>query len=185
MTISKLGEDRVLLVLGDRDMDELALDFAVMSMENAHSRRVILRLTALACRKSGIDISGKRLSIEAMQMTDCCYILVTVGNEPRRYRLKRIRRGGGCCWRFEDCAAFLGAVEALYRRGLLKTRNAAYEKGGAYYLIFERFRLPEQTRGALSEFGEYVGGALCCAHIREHGRALCAHNAVSSIGRFL
>ena len=184
MTISKLSKHRVLLVLGGKDMEELALDFAVMSMENAHSRRVILRLTRLACSKSGVDISGKRLSIEALQLTDCCYILVTIGLEPKRYRLKRIKRSG-VCWRFDDCAAFLGAVEALYCCGFSKTENAAYEKGGAYYLIFKHYRLPKRARGVLSEFGMYAGGALSCAQIREHGKELCGHNAVSKIGHSL
>ncbi len=54
MTINRLDGERVLVVLGGKDMTDFALDFKKMSLQNAHARKVLLRLTRLACRKSGI-----------------------------------------------------------------------------------------------------------------------------------
>ena len=182
MTISKLGEDRVLLVLGDRDMDELALDFAVMSMENAHSRRVILRLTTLACRKSGIDARGKRLSVEALMMGEGCCFLVTVKEKRRRYVRRRL---GESCFEFETAADFLNAVEAAYRQGYCLAKNAAYERSGRYYLLFDYPAVPRSLRRVFGEFALCRQGPLFSAHIREHGNLVCPRNAVATIGRFL
>ena len=179
MTINRLDERRVLVVLADRDMSDFALSFAEMGMDNAHSRRIILRLTKLACRKTGIDTRGKRLSVEALMMGEGCYLLVTVKGITRRYRLKR---GGGVCFRFEGCSEFLGAVEAAYRRGFMCAKNAAYVRGGVYYLLFGYPALPKALRGLLSEFGTLTGGALKCAQIREHAEVICPRKAISVIG---
>ncbi len=68
MTINRLDGERVLVVLGGKDMTDFALDFKKMSLQNAHARKVLLRLTRLACRKSGIDTNGKRVNVEALTM---------------------------------------------------------------------------------------------------------------------
>ena len=182
MTINRLDERRVLVVLADSDMSDFALNFAEMGMDNAHSRLIILRLTKLACRKTGIDTRGKRLSVEALAVEKGCYLLVTVKRIARRYRLKR---GGGVCFSFEGCSEFLGAVEAAYRSGFMCAKNAAYVRGGVYYLLFGYPALPKALRGLLSEFGKLSGGALKCAQIREHARVICPRKAISVIGEKL
>lgn len=179
MTINRLDERRVLVVLADRDMSDFALDFAEMGMDNAHSRLIIMRLTRLACRKTGIDTRGKRLSIEALAVGKGCYLLVTVKRKPRRYRLKS---GGGVCFSFEGCTAFLGAVEAAYRQGFMCAKNAAYQRGGVYYLLFGYPALPKALRGMLGEFGVFSGGALKCAQVRERAEVICPRKAISVIG---
>ena len=153
MTINRLDERRVLVVLADSDMSDFALNFAEMGMDNAHSRLIILRLTKLACRKTGIDTRGKRLSVEALAVEKGCYLLVTV---------KRIAR--------------------RYRSGFMCAKNAAYVRGGVYYLLFGYPALPKALRGLLSEFGTLTGGALKCAQIREHANELCPRKAISVIG---
>ena len=162
MKINRLDEKRVLVVLGGSDMRDFALDFGVMSMSDAHSRKILLRLTRLACLRSGIDTRGKRLNVEAIMLGDGCYLLVTVKNKPRRYRLKR----GG-------------------RRGFNCVKNSACEWNGKYYLIFEYPALPKALAGILSEFGEKRGGALLCARVRERGKVLCARSALTAIGSLM
>ena len=182
MKVSKLDGSRVLVVLGDSEMNDFELDFAAMGLQNDRSRRVLLRLISLACRKSGIDTRGKRVRVEALQMNDGCYLLVTVKHLSQRYRLKR---GGGVCYAFPDCSAFLGAVEAAYRRGFCCAKNAAFFQGGVYYLIFDYPALPKALGSVLSEFGERSGGALKCARIKEHAKLLCPRKALTVIGEKL
>lgn len=182
MTINRLDDRRVLVVLANKDMSDFSLDFAAMDMDNAHARKIILRLTRLACRKSGIDIRGKRLNVEALMMGEGCYLLVTVRKSPRRYRLKR---GGGACFRFDGCTDFLNAVEALYRSGFYSAKTAAYEWNGSYYLVFRYPSVPSAVRRVLTEFSVASGGVLFSAQVRERGRELCAQNAVAYIGRQL
>ena len=182
MTINRLDGERVLVVLGDKDMTDFALDFKKMSLQNAHARKVLLRLTRLACRKSGIDTNGKRVNVEALTMGESCYLLVTVRRRMQRYRLKR---SGGTGYRFESCGDFLNAVEVLYRHCPYAGKNAAYECGGSYYLLFDYPTAPSAVRRILREYAVQRGGALFCASVREKGRELCGGNAVAVIGEKL
>ena len=179
--VSQLDGNRVLVVLGDREMNDFALDFGAMGLSDPHTRKILLRLISLACRKSGIDTHGKRLSVEALQLDSDCYLLVTVSRTPQRWRLKR---SGGIGFRFTDSTAFLNAVEALYRRRCL-TKNTAYTFGGAYYLLFASPALPSVCKRILGEFAEKHGGGLFCARVRELGRVICPGNAVEIIGKHL
>ena len=179
MTINKLDSNRVLVTLGNDEMNGFELDFARMSLEDDRSRRVILRLTRLACRKTGIETRGKRLNIEALMMCDGCYLLVTVKSASKQYRRKR---AGALCFRFESAGAFLGAVEAAYRHSCQMRKNAAYEWNGAYFLLFSYPAIPKALRLTLAEFGEKHGGALACARVKEHGRLLCPQSAIETIG---
>ncbi len=182
MRISKLDTHRVLVVLADRDMCDFELDFDKLSMENDHTRRILLRLTRLACRKTGIDFRGKRMSVEALMMGEGCYLLVTVKAHGHRYTL---RRGAGVCYRFGDVSAFLDAVEAAYRLPYRMAKTAACEWDGAYFLLFEYPAVPKPVHRVLSEFAERRGSGLKCVMVREHGRLLCPQNAVATIGKSL
>lgn len=182
MTITQLDGRRVLVVLGNKDMSDFALDFHKMGMENAHARKILLRLTRLACRKSGIDTRGKRVHIEALPLGEGCYLLVSVNSKTKRYRLKR----GGCrCFVFADSGAFLNAVEAAYRSGCCRSKAAAYAWRGGYALVFDYPALPRALHRLLGEFAETVGGALLGAQVRETGKPLCTRNAVAVIGEKL
>lgn len=182
LTITQLDGQRVLVVLGGKDMSDFALDFREMDMDNAHARKILLRLTRLACRKSGIDTRGKRVHIEALPMGESCYLLVSVNSEPKRYRLKH---GGSRCFVFADVTAFLNAVEAAYRSSYYRAKVAAFAYRGGYALVFDYPSLPRSLCRLLGEFAEASGGALFAAHVRETGKPLCAHNAVTVIGEQL
>ena len=182
LTINKLDGRRVLLVLADKDMTDFRLDFARLGMENEHSRKIIMRLIGLACRKTGIETRGKRLSVEALMFSEGCYFLVTVKEKRRRYVRRRL---GESCFEFETAADFLNAVEAAYRQGYCLAKNAAYERSGRYYLLFDYPAVPRSLRRVFGEFALCRQGPLFSAHIREHGNLVCPRNAVATIGRFL
>ena len=182
LTINKLDESRVLVVLAQRDMSDFALDFQSMDMQDDHSRRILLRLTRLACRKSGIDFHGRQVHIEALTVGQGCYLLVTVRQRKKRFTRKR---GGSVCYEFSDSSTFLNAVEAAYRLGFCTSKNAAYQQNGAYYLLYDYPALPKPLHRLLTEFGKKSGGALFAAHIKEHGIPVCRRCAVETVGRYL
>ena len=182
LTVNRLDERRVLLTLCGRDMSDFKLSFAQLGMDDDHSRRIILRLISLACRKSGIDARGKRLSVEALKMGEGCCFLVTVKEKRRRYIR---RRGSGECFEFECAEDFLNAVEAAYRLNYCLNKNSAYEWAGSYYLIFDYPAVPKPLRRVLGEFSVRRGKALLGARVREQGRELCARGAISVIGAHL
>ncbi len=180
MTVNRLDGNRVLIILADSDMSELSLDYNAMSLGDSHSRRVLLRIMRLACRRSGIITQGRRVNIEAMMMSEGCYLLVTVGSRRGTFRLKE---HGSLCCRLESADELLCAAEALYRGGIYCGKNAAYKKDGAYYLIFDYPCAPAEIKKILSEFAEPPKGGLAAAWVREHGMPLCEKRAIEVIGK--
>ncbi len=73
----------------------------------------------------------------------------------------------------------------LYRHCPYAGKNAAYECGGSYYLLFDYPTAPSAVRRILREYAVQRGGALFCASVREKGRELCGGNAVAVIGEKL
>ncbi len=184
MTVDKLAENRVLIVLCDKDMEDFALDFERLSLNEIHSRKILLRIMQLACRKTGIEITGKSVNIEALTLDDECYILVTV--EEKRHRTYRLKKNDNCvCYQLGESGNFLDAMEKLYRTNVCCNRNSAYLYENEYYLIFDYPSIPKNIRKVLSEYGQKSGGNIVSAKIRENGKVLCNHNAIAQIGQHL
>ena len=184
MTVSRLGEDRVLITLCHKDMDDFLLDFISMSMSDNHSRRVIMRIMQVACRRSGISVSGKSVNVEAMLFGDDCYLLVTVAKK-RRSHTYRLKSSTICaCYKAGNAENMLSLIEKLYRKNVVSSKNAVFELDGDYYIIFDGY-LPLQFRGILSEFAEKKSGSIAAARVREYGNPVCPRNAVMIIGKYL
>lgn len=182
MTVNRLDSNRVLIILGDKDMSDFSLDYNVMSLDDSHSRRILLRIMRLACQKSGVRTEGKRVNIEALMMGEGCYLLVTVGSRRGTYRLKN---GSSICYRLGGSDVFLSAIEALYRQGIYCGKNAAYELNGEYYLIFDYPGVPKALGRVLTEFAEKKGGIIAAARVRERGTPICERSAIAAIGSHL
>lgn len=184
LTVDKLSDDRVLIILGIKEMEDFALDFEKLSLNDLHSRKILLRIMQIACRKTGIETRGKSVSIEALSFDEDCYILVTVTQKSRRtYRVKK--NDESVCYLLGESANFLETVEKLYRQNVYCNRNSAYFYDSRYYLIFDYPTIPKKLRRVLSEYGEKSGGKLAAAKVRENGKLLCRHNAIMQIGRYL
>ncbi len=183
MTVDKLSDNRVLIVLCGKDMEEFSLDFDTMSLNDLHSRKMLLRIMQLACVKYGINISGNRVKLEALSVDGGCYILMTVESPCRRtYRFKS---GESICYHLGTSGNFLDAIDMLYRQKVCCNRNSAYVYDNQYYLIFDYPSIPRKLRRVLSEYGEKRGGALASAKIKEGGKLLCRKNAIAQIGKYL
>lgn len=184
LTVDKLAENRVLIVLCDKDIEDFALDFEKLSLNELHSRRILLRIMQIACRKTGIETTGKSISIEALSFENEYYILVTV-NEKRR-RTYKLKKNEDCvCYLLGESGNFLDTIEKLYRANVYCNRNSAYLYENRYYLIFDYPSIPKKLRKVLSEYGEKSGGNITAAKIREKGKTLCSHNAITCIGKHL
>ncbi len=183
MTVDKIGENRVLIVLCGKDMEDFSIDFNTLSLDDLHSRKILLRILQLACMKSGIELRGRSVSLEALSLDEGCYLLVTVEKHRRTYRMKK---SGDCiCYSLGASDNFLDTLEKLYRQNVCCNKNSAYIYNSEYYLIFDYPSIPRKLKRVLSEYGEKSGGKLAAAKIKENGKLLCRQNAISQIGRFL
>ena len=185
LTINKLGDNRVLITLCGQDMNDFSLDFNSMSLNDSRSRRVILRIMQVACRRSGISMNGKKFNIEALSLGEDCYLLVTVDKKqkPHTYRLKRWE--SGICYSLGGSTDFLNAMEQLFRQNVCCGKNSVYELDGEYFIMFDYPSVPPKFKRVLSEFSFKSGGKISSAKIREKGRLICERNAIAQIGRFL
>lgn len=178
MTVNKLSNNRVLIVLCEQDIEEInGIDF-----DDGASRSRVIGLTRRACRSSGIETGGKRVNIEALPLEKTCYLLVTVDSR-KRYRIKK--SGSGLCCKIEDSTAFLSAIEQLYRLNIRCGKNSAYKKGGAYFLVFDYPSVPKRLRLVLSEFGQWQSGKFRAERVKEFAEPICERNAVETIGKEL
>lgn len=184
MTVDKIADNRVLIVLCEKDMKDFSLDYNKMSMEDNHSRRILLRILQLACVKTGLELMGRSVMLEAVSFDDECYLLVTVKDKHRKtYRLKN--SGESLCYHLGNSGNFLDTVEQLYRQNVCCNHNSAYVYKDEYYLIFDYPSIPQKLKRVLHEYGSKSGGRVTAANIRENGRQLCRHNAIAKIGKHL
>lgn len=182
LTINRLGENRLLIVLCEQDIADSALDFKNINFADSRQREGVITLMRRACVSSGIETGGKRVNIEALPLEKSCYLLVTVGI-PRRYRLKK--SCPGLCYSFCGSDSFLRAVEQLYRQNVYCAKNSAYALDGEYFLIFDYPKIPKPLQKILSEYGKRHTGRLKAARIKETAKPLCEHNAIAVIGKHL
>ena len=166
MTINRLTDERVLIILQENEIGDYSGDLTA-----------IAELSRSACKREGIRVQGKRLRVEALRMENGCYLLVTA--MPKH--VYRLRGGGMLCYRLETAGALLDCMEALGRMGLYCGKNSVHELDGAYYLLFGYPALPKAARIILSEFEASRCPALAAARVKEHGRLLLEGNAVQRI----
>ena len=182
MTVNKLSENRVLIVLCEQDIADNALGKEGIDFDNGAARSRVIWLTRRACKSSGIDTGGKRVNIEALPLEKSCYLLVTVG-AVKRYRLKN--SNSGCCFCLGGSTAFLNAVEQLYRRNICCRNNSAYKLNNDYYLVFDYPTLPQSLSNILLEYGRKLSGKFAAARIKETAKPICERNAIESIGKYI
>lgn len=184
MTIDKLTENRVLIVLCKQDMNNFSLDYSTMNFDDSHSRKMLMRILRLACIKEGIEINGKSVLLEAINFNEECYLLVTINSKrQKKYRLKNNKN---ClCYHLGNSGNFLDTIEQLYRQNVCCNHNSAYMYNDEYYLIFDYPSIPHKLRRVLSEYGSKGRNCLSAARVKENGKQLCKHNAIAQIGKFL
>lgn len=184
MTIDKLTDNRVLIVLCKQEMNAFSLDYNRMKFDDSHTRRVLMRILHLACVKEGIEINGKSVILETINFDEECYLLVTINSkQQKRYRLKSNKNS--LCYHLGSCGNFLDAVEQLYRQNVCCNHNSAYMYNDEYYLIFEYPSIPQKLRQVLSEYGNRCKGSIATAMVKENGKQLCEHNAIAQLGKHL
>ena len=184
MTVDKLSENKVLVVLCTNDMADFSLDYNSLSLNDIHSRKILLRILQVACMKSGIELKNKNVKLEAMTLEKECYILITFERKHRKiYRVKK--KSEVVCYYLGESANFLNTIEKLYRQNVYCNKNSAYLYDKGYYLIFDYPAIPHKLKRVLSEYGEKREGHSFCARVKENGKSLCEHNAIFQIGKHL
>lgn len=184
LTVDKLGENKVLIILCNKDMEDYSIDFVGNNLYDSDLRKSLIKIMKLGCSKAGVEICNRNIDIEALPFEDECYILITVYEKIRRsYRMKDT---GECvCYSLGGSGNFLDTLEKLYRLNVCCNRNSAYLYDESYYIVFEYPSIPKKLKRLLSEYGKRKMNRIETARIRENGRLICSHNAILQIGKHL
>lgn len=183
MTIEQIDSSKILIVLGDKDMRDFALEYGTMSFDDPHSRKILGSILTLACTKTGMSTKGKRMLVEALPHPDGCLILLTLeaNRKPRVYKIKRKKRA--------VCAVFENAEELIRASVVLKNNinvpeNSLYFYGDKYYLILDSIYIPCSVMRVLREFSlKVIQSNIFSARIKENGRLILKGKAHCLIGK--
>lgn len=183
MTIEKLNSTKVLISLCREDMEKFRLSINKMSFCNEDSRKVLLRLTELACKEAGVTLSGKTILMEALPLQSGCLILVTFADKKKRrtYKVKSIRRR--VVYIFDDAEKMLCAAEILYHRDVELPNHAMWLFADKYYAVFDYCPLQKEVCAVLRNFARPTRFVpIGISRIQEGGRLICDKNALKTIG---
>lgn len=184
MDLILINDNKLKVVLTPEDMTAYALTADTIDYDNTETKRAFWDILDTAKHRTGFDAASDRVFIQVYPSRGGgCELYVTKlhgGREKSvlpRDRVCGVERKTApetatFVFGFDALPALLSACRAL--RGKNVTRSAAYidEETKQYYLITESVREP-----SLSEFGRLQPAAVQ-TYLAEHGRCLCAQNAV-------
>lgn len=182
MTIEQLSASKVLISLASEDIESFDLDFDKMGLQSDHSRRILLRLLQLACRKTGMSCKSKSVMMEALPHKGGCLLLVTVIPKVKKtYKIKRIYER--LVYEFKDAEQVLSVAEVLSKKNSDTGGNSLWYYADKYYIVLCYPFSCRSTRARLKEYArEIYATSVFMSRIKEGGRLLCGNNALEIIG---
>ena len=199
MELIRISENKIKIMLDALDMDAYDLptdgfDYCEKAMREAF--RAVLRD---AGRKTGVDFSDGRLSIQLYpSKTGGCEMFVTRaadGNAfggTKRKATMDISKGElppdteeVVSWEkaeafgFESMRWLLSVCKRLYRVGFSGNSAAFRDENGKCFLLIEA---PANVRPLIIEFGTPESPEAVRLYISEHGHAICEVGAVETLG---
>ena len=182
MTIEQLDAHKVLISLCNEDMENFSLRFNNLSFCDEHSRKVLTRLTQLACVKTGLQLNKSAVLMEALPHQSGCLLLLTVLEKSARrvYKVKRYKSFP--CFVFDSVEELLSCAESIGELEIPLHRNSLWLFEGRYYLIFDYPVLHKASKGVLCEYGiEAERTAVSLSRIKEWGKLLYKDKAMEHI----
>ncbi|MBR3988666.1 MAG: adaptor protein MecA [Clostridia bacterium] len=185
MTIEKLDKARVLISLGQKDMDAYAVSIDKLNLKEAASKETLKSLLKLALERVGINAENKAVLVEAMPHKEGMLILITVDfarNLRKTYRIKKPKMQPVC--KFSNAEGLLACVEKLKAEGQTMLKNSLWQYKNTYYVIFEYGVISPKAKAVLSEYSLCHSLSLTrIARIKEAGREILSYNAVEQIAK--
>lgn len=179
MKIEAISDEKILVALSDKDMDELQITYDEMDYSNIETRRVIWTILDEAKRSLGkpLDTDGKIL-IEVTPGDDggciMCFTAMPAGDYKSRKKLVMKKEVEPLLFKALNEDAFLDTLKAL--EGLTasyKSFHIYLYKKNIYIIIYPEISKADKITYILSDFGEILfGEALLLSHIFEYGEAL-------------
>ncbi len=179
MKIEAISDEKILVALSDKDMDELEITYDEMDYSNIETRRVIWTILDEAKRSLGkpLDTEGKIL-IEVTPSDDggciMCFTAMPSADYKSRKKLVMKKEIEPLLFKALDEDAFLDTRELLKPlTDLYKSFHIYLYKKNIYFVIYPEISKADKIAYILSDFGDVLfGDNELLSHIFEYGKIL-------------
>ena len=182
LKIEAIGEEKILVALSDKDMNELDITYDEMDYSNIETRRVIWTILDEAKRSLGksIDTDG-RILIEVTPGDDggciMCFTTMPITDYKSKKKLIMKKEAEPLLFKALDENAFLDALKVL------KCASDSYKSfeifsyyKNLYFVIYPKITGTEKISYILSDFGDiFFGENELLRRISEYGKSLKAN----------
>ncbi len=179
MKIEAIGEEKILVMLSLKDMNELDITYADMDYSNIETRRVIWTILDEAKRHLGknIDTDGKIL-IEVTESDDggciMCFTAMPFSDNKSKKKLIMKKEVEPILFKAYDADAFLDTLNILKSKDTFFKEFKIFSfKDNLYFVIYPKISTSSQIAYILSDFGNiYFNEITLLSKITEYGTEL-------------
>ena len=195
MVIEQINAKKLLIVLEEKDMDELGLTYENISWSNQKSREIIAKLLTLAKIETGFSIENYKLSIETLPQFNGCIIIFTLSSDD--YKEDTVEKNkthlnntvsNTMIYKFDNLDDILKICKQLYNLYESETyKSDIYTYKSEYYLVIHTYEEIKKTVYImLSEYGEMLKkNKMFISYLDEYGDIIKKDDAVISIGKYM
>ena len=186
MNIEQIDNSRIIISLGNKDMENFSITFENLNLSDMHSRKVLKEILFYASSKTGISFKDKKVFIEAMQYENGCILLLTLKIKKRKiYYIKNY--SDSYIFAFDCVDSFLNCIKAIYNMNGNRYFSSAFVDNNIYYLAIQPTSiLKDKYIKTISEFSTGTKkGKINLEILKEHANMILSKNAVETIGKRL
>ena len=184
MTVVQDYRGRIKVELNNNDIEELQIDIDKIDCSNYSTRLLLRAIFKAATERIGLDLSSKRLLIEAypnLHGGGILYFTPLKSDEVKR--LHAVKKEQFCILDFSDGTALLNAIETLRPcTSLLNEKSSIYDIDGIFRLIIN---YDNDSREYIERAKEFSDEVYCDKAIKkytcEHGKMLAGEYAINEI----
>ncbi len=179
MKIEAISDEKILVALSDKDMDELGITYDEMDYSNIETRRVIWTILDEAKHSLGkpLDTDG-RILIEVTPSDDggciMCFTSMPTSDYKSRKKLVMKKEVEPLLFNPLDEDAFLDTLKILEAEtDLYRSLQIHLYKKSLYLVIYPEISKADKIAYILSDFGDVLfGEAELLSHIFEYGEKI-------------
>ncbi len=185
MKIEQIDNSRILISLCDKELQKFSVTFESLDFSENHSRSVIKEIITKASAQTGIDISNKKILIEALKYEHGCLLLITLSQKRKTYHVRFY--SNSYIFVFDSAESLLSCIKALYNMQNDKFFSSVFLYNQNYYLVIRSSSpLKAKYSDTIREFCiSSKHNSLFNSFLLEHAEILIANNAVQHIGKSL
>ena len=185
MNIEQLDATRILISLGDRELESYDVTFENLSFSELRGRKLLREMLRRAANTTGIDLKDKHVVIEALKYEHGCLLLLTITDRVKKRRTYRIKyQNDAYLFLFGDAGSLLDCIRALYRMNGRHFSSSVYYYHQKYYLVL--YGTASVGSRYLHTIGEFCisrkRSKAFNASLMEHARVISLKRAVETIG---